>query len=286
MLKDTTAPPEGEKRPFYDYLVASLRHKSDMVMFQAARTISELRDVAPRELAPAITVLHLFLSSAKPVLRFAAVRILNTVSAVHPSSVTNCNIELEQLMMDSNRSVAVYAITTLLKTGSESSVDRLLKQIRTFTADIADDFKVVVVRAIKALCLKYPRKNRVLLNFLAHMLREEGGPEFKRAIVEALVALIQSIEEAREPGLLHLAEFIEDCEFTPLAVQVRRSGSRPCVWQYICAVAAALPVPHCGRLPALADGFLTRNREFNECHFLRWRLPLQDSAGVDGDVTL
>lgn len=220
VLKDTTAPPEGEKRPFYDYLVASLRHKSDMVMFQAARTISELRDVAPRELAPAITVLHLFLSSAKPVLRFAAVRILNTVSAVHPSSVTNCNIELEQLMMDSNRSVAVYAITTLLKTGSESSVDRLLKQIRTFTADIADDFKVVVVRAIKALCLKYPRKNRVLLNFLAHMLREEGGPEFKRAIVEALVALIQSIEEAREPGLLHLAEFIEDCEFTPLAVQV------------------------------------------------------------------
>lgn len=220
VLKDTTAPPEGEKRPFYDYLVSSLRHKSDMVMFQAARTISELRDVAPRELAPAITVLHLFLSSAKPVLRFAAVRILNTISAIHPSSVTNCNIELEQLMMDSNRSVAVYAITTLLKTGSESSVDRLLKQIRTFTTDIADDFKVVVVRAIKALCLKYPRKHRVLLNFLAHMLREEGGPEFKRAIVEALVALIQSIEEAREPGLLHLAEFIEDCEFTPLAVQV------------------------------------------------------------------
>jgi coatomer subunit gamma len=78
-----------------------------------------------------------------------------------------------------------------------------------------------VLQAIKALCLKYPRKHRVLLNFLSHMLREEGGPEFKRAIVEALVTLIQQIDEAKEPGLLHLAEFIEDCEFTTLAVQVR-----------------------------------------------------------------
>lgn len=146
VLKDTTAPPEGEKRPFYDYLVASLRHKSDMVMFQAARTIAELRDVSVRELAPAITVLHLFLSSARPVVRFAAVRILNAVSVNHPTAVTNCNIELEQLMLDTNRSIAVYAITTLLKTGSESSVERLLKQIRTFMADIADDFKVVVVQ--------------------------------------------------------------------------------------------------------------------------------------------
>jgi hypothetical protein len=117
-----------------------------MVMFQAARTIAELRDVSVRELAPAITVLHLFLSSARPVVRFAAVRILNAVSVNHPTAVTNCNIELEQLMLDTNRSIAVYAITTLLKTGSESSVERLLKQIRTFMADIADDFKVVVVQ--------------------------------------------------------------------------------------------------------------------------------------------
>lgn len=78
-----------------------------------------------------------------------------------------------------------------------------------------------MTQAIKALCLKYPRKHRVLLNFLSHMLREEGGPEFKRAIVEAIVTLIQQIDEAKEPGLLHLAEFIEDCEFTTLAVQVR-----------------------------------------------------------------
>jgi hypothetical protein len=46
---------------------------------QAARAICNLRDVTARELTPAITVLQLFLSSSKPVLRFAAVRTLNKV---------------------------------------------------------------------------------------------------------------------------------------------------------------------------------------------------------------
>ncbi len=44
-------------------------------------------------------------------------------------SVTNCNIDMESLISDQNRSIATLAITTLLKTGNESSVDRLLKQV-------------------------------------------------------------------------------------------------------------------------------------------------------------
>lgn len=66
-------------RPFYDFLESCLRHKTDMVIFEAARAITELSGVTSQELAPAITVLQLFLSSSKPVLRFAAVRTLNKV---------------------------------------------------------------------------------------------------------------------------------------------------------------------------------------------------------------
>lgn len=51
-----------------------------MVIFEAARAITELNGVTNRELTPAITVLQLFLSSSKPVLRFAAVRTLNKVA--------------------------------------------------------------------------------------------------------------------------------------------------------------------------------------------------------------
>jgi len=71
-------------RPFYDYLEGCLRHKAEMVIFEAARAITELSGVTSRELTPAITVLQLFLSSSKPVLRFAAVRTLNKVCLIIP----------------------------------------------------------------------------------------------------------------------------------------------------------------------------------------------------------
>lgn len=81
----------------------------------------------------------------------------------HPMAVTNCNIDMESLISDQNRSIATLAITTLLKTGNESSVDRLMKQITNFMSDIADEFKIVVVEAIRSLCLKFPLKYRSLL---------------------------------------------------------------------------------------------------------------------------
>ncbi|KAI8027566.1 Coatomer subunit gamma-2 [Camellia lanceoleosa] len=206
--------------PFYDYLEACLRNKAEMVFFEAARAITELSGVTNRELTPAITVLQLFLSSSKPALRFAAVRTLNKVAMTHPMAVTNCNIDMESLISDQNRSIATLAITTLLKTGNESSVDRLMKQITNFMSDIADEFKIVVVEAIRSLCLKFPLKYRSLMNFLSNILREEGGFDYKKAIVDSIVILIRDIPDAKENGLLHLCEFIEDCEFTYLSTQI------------------------------------------------------------------
>ncbi|KAK3240866.1 hypothetical protein CYMTET_49332 [Cymbomonas tetramitiformis] len=219
VIAESSAATNGE-RPFYDFLEGCLRHKAEMVIFEAARAIANMNDVTTRELTPAITVLQLFLSSSKPVLRFAAVRTLNKVAMTHPLAVTNCNIDMESLISDQNRSIATLAITTLLKTGNESSVERLLKQITSFMSDIADEFKIVVVEAIKSLCLKFPQKYPVLMNFLSNILREEGGFDYKKAIVESILNLIRDIPDAKESGLSHLCEFIEDCEFTYLSTQI------------------------------------------------------------------
>ena len=53
--------------------------------------------------------------------------------------------------------------------------------------EIGDEFKIVVVKAIRELCVKYPGKHRVMVGFLATFLREEGGYEFKKAIVDRWV---------------------------------------------------------------------------------------------------
>lgn len=63
-------------------------------------------------------------------------------------------------------------------------------------------------------------KFRSLLNFLASILRDEGGYEYKKAIVDTIIVIISEIPESKESGLTHLCEFIEDCEFTQLAVKI------------------------------------------------------------------
>lgn len=207
-------------RSGYQFLEASLRHKSEIVVYEAARAICNLPMLEPQDLSSAISVLQLFLSSPKPAVRFAAMRTLAAVANVHPRVVSKCNEDLEALLGDSNRSIATLAITTLLKTGSENSVDRLLKQISSFLTDIADEYKITVVRSLQQLCLTYPSKHRILVGFLSNFLREEGGFEFKRSIVASIISLIQSVPETTESSLLHLCEFIEDCEFTMLSTQI------------------------------------------------------------------
>uniref|UniRef100_A0A8K9XBL0 Coatomer subunit gamma n=2 Tax=Oncorhynchus TaxID=8016 RepID=A0A8K9XBL0_ONCMY len=172
LLEETEA---GHDSPLFDFI-------------ESSSAIVHMPNCTARELAPAVSVLQLFCSSPKAALRYAAVRTLNKVAMKHPSAVTACNLDLENLITDSNRSIATLAITTLLKTGSESSVDRLMKQISSFVSEISDEFK--------------------------------GGFEYKRAIVDCIISIIEENPESKETGLAHLCEFIEDCEHTVLATKI------------------------------------------------------------------
>lgn len=211
---------EGLDTNLFDFIENCLRHKSDMVIYEAASAIVSLKCTTSKELASAVSVLQLLCSSPKPSLRYAAVKTLNKISITHPAAVTACNLDLENLITDQNRSIATLAITTLLKTGNEGSVDRLMKQIASFMSEISDEFKIVVVEAIRSLCLKFPRKHSVMMTFLATMLREDGGYEYKRAIVNTIITIIEENPDAKESGLSHLCEFIEDCDYLQLATRI------------------------------------------------------------------
>ena len=95
-----------------------------------------------------------------------------------------------------------------------------MKQIASFVSEISDEFKVVVVQAIKSLCLKFPRKHTTLMQFLSALLRDEGGLDYKAAIADTIITIIEENPEAKETGLSHLCEFIEDCEHVSLSVRI------------------------------------------------------------------
>ena len=86
--------------------------------------------------------------------------------------------------------------------------------------EISDEFKIIIIDAVRSLCLKFPAKQQLMLSFLSSVLRDEGGYEYKRAIVEAIFDVIYHIPDSKEEALSHLCEFIEDCEFNKLAVRI------------------------------------------------------------------
>lgn len=59
---------------------------------------------------------------------------------------------------------------SFLHVGNEGSIDRLMKQISSFMTEIGDEFKIVVVKAIRELCIKYPAKHRSMVRTYVHIL--------------------------------------------------------------------------------------------------------------------
>lgn len=217
-LLQTTAGPLNPE--LLKYLFDCLHNKHFMVMYESAKAIVRLDQITAVQCVPAVNVLQEMLSSQVPVQRFSAVRTLSEVVVRFPLIVAPCVVDLEHLITDPNRNIATLAITTLLKTGVESNVDRLMKSISGFMTDISDEFKIVLVDAIRALCLKFPHKYPTLLNFLASSLREDGGYKFKKAIVDSMLLILADVPEATEVALEHLCEFIEDSEFPELSVKI------------------------------------------------------------------
>lgn len=227
-LASTERDPAVEK-VLMSYLDSCLRNKNEMVTYEAARALCNLAmweeggsgsTVLGYDISHVTTVLQIFLTSPKPVIRFGAIRMLNRLAAGRAQLAARCNCDMEPLLSDTNRNTATLALTTLLKTGHESNVERLVKQITSFMSDISDVFKIEVVRAVKGLCLQYPAKHKTLMAFLSSNLREDGTADFKKDLVEALILIIGQVPAAREMGLLHLCEFIEDCEYPNLCARI------------------------------------------------------------------
>jgi coatomer protein complex subunit gamma len=116
-----------------------------------------------------------------------------------------------------NRSVASLAISTLLKTCNEDSVQKLLKQISHYLPDLGLDFKIETIQSTALLYHRLPQKADVLLKFLTDCLKEEGNVQFRESVVDTIIEICPS---QREVALMILAEHIEDCEHAHLQTKI------------------------------------------------------------------
>lgn len=203
-------------------LKSYLHNRSDIVALEAAKAALIVPNANDELVSSAVGVLRAYLESPRATSRFAAIRALNRFAGVRPEIISACNDEIEQLITDSNQSIATYAITALLKTGSESSVDSLIDRISNILRDIPDDFKLVVVDAVRSLAKRFPTKHDKMLDFLADTLQHHGHFELKLALVEAISDVLHadSASDSLNNALMMLCETIEDSEYPEVTIRV------------------------------------------------------------------
>ena len=201
----------------FDFLESILSHSDKMLAYEAAMAICSLPNLGSRNLSRAMECLRGMLFSDKPIDRFAAVRTLSTVSQVR--AVALCNEGLERCVSDEGTHIATLAVTTLLKTGGEATIDRILGNLSLLLNRIEEEHKVALLQSLGELCLKYPHKHEAIVFILSNLLHEEGNFGFKHSIVNCIVSLIRRVPESTERSLLHLCEFIENCEYPMLSTK-------------------------------------------------------------------
>lgn len=213
--------PQNRDPVLFGYVESCLRFSSDMVVFEAARQIASLPNASLKDMETAVNVLQPFLTSPKPTLRYASVRVIHKVALAVPKIIDgNICFELRNLITDTNRAISTLAVITLLQVEKESGVGVLLREIANFVGEISDDFKVSVVDGIRGLSTKYPAQHPAIMATLSSMLRAEAGFDYKRRIVDTFLDIIRDIPESKDYALAYLCEYIEDCEFTYLSTKI------------------------------------------------------------------
>jgi len=212
---------QQNEKELVDYLDRALQRSSEMVSMEAAKALCEFKTLPNRQLVPAVSTLSFFLSSQGSVNRFAALRIINKLIS-NPSRIPliENNTDLENLIRENNTSFNAFTISILLKISKEEGVDELLGKIQDSIAESSEEFKIDIVSSVKALAKKHPKKYRSIVNFFSHCLKNEGQYEFKSACVSCLEYVLKEIPESKEIGLFTLAEFIEDCQYPSLHIQI------------------------------------------------------------------
>lgn len=217
----------------FDYLQNCLKSKDVMILYECIKSVFDLAicDVEGKNtttvfnfdiLTDSIKASQIFLLSSKIVDKFSIIRQLNKLSQHRPHVVAKINYDIENLLLDSNKNICVLAFTTLLKTGNESNIDKLLNQINTYMSGDNTFFKLQIIEELKNLCFVYPNKSNIILNFLANNLRDDESYQFKSNTIDAIILIISKIPSVEETAVLQLCEFIEDCEYNSLLLRVIR----------------------------------------------------------------
>ncbi|KAM0673715.1 coatomer subunit gamma [Gurleya vavrai] len=194
----------------YRSLITNLLKSNDeMIIIETCRIISKMDDISSY-IKLITVVLSPLLRSTKKIVKFSAMRVVSSLS-ISCNQINLLNKEIEDLVGNKNRVLSMMAITTLLNTGTEETVERLVETLPDIINDMSDGFKIVVISALESLSLKFKSKESVFLEFIQKSMNDKGSIDFKRYLI-SVISRLANEKKYSDKMLDILSIYIEDSQ--------------------------------------------------------------------------
>lgn len=213
-------------KTLFSFLSFCLNTRNDMVALEACRACIVLKSLPTKIVQQILNIIKMQTNSYKGYVRFAAIRslydMINNHSYLMEIISKEMKDQIEFLTSDENTNICMYAIIISLKMSGEGNIKRVLKMSSKLMNELSDEFRIEIVTQMAIIALKFPEHCDSLLTTFDTCLRNEGGYEFKNAVVNSIVVLLKKNPLVNKAALLSLCEFLEDCEYKKLSIKIIR----------------------------------------------------------------
>ena len=210
----------------YNYLENCCQGKmNDTVTLEAARAILIIPTPREKMISLALDTLKQLLCSFKKVIVYGALKTLDEIARKHTQIALDIFLDLEKILenQSNNISFKVMALSIFLKVSKSLSDNRLERMLKTITEQYSlfkEEFKLEIVHISTSISQSDPTKYKLYFNFFTNLLKLPSEERAKIEIVQAITWFIKNIEEYKRQGLVHLAEYVEDCSYESLKTKI------------------------------------------------------------------
>lgn len=195
-----------------------MKSSDEMVSIEAVKIVSKFDDVTPF-IETIIPILRKGLQSTKKSVKFASMRIASVLSQ-NNDRISTLNKEIENMINNDNKVISMMAVTTLLKTGNEQTIDKLVGIIPTTIDEMTDSFKILMISALESLAMKFKSKEETFILFMKSSLQTKGSVKFKRHIINVMERISRQDLSFAEKILELTSNYIEDSSDSLLTMDI------------------------------------------------------------------
>lgn len=204
------------------FLLTKLQAASPITQLDAARAILSNERSSKEAISQAVSKLNFLLSYPSSVAVFAALRTIVEYAGNYRDEFSRCNTFLERLLSESDSNVSALAAVSLLHTGFESTIDRVLPVVSQFSMKLSSDQQAALLKSCVEVARRHPNKLEYILNFMWSTFRQIEIYEVQSIFVQGFFNFAEFLKNSQVSVFRYLCEYVEDSKFPEMTLLIVR----------------------------------------------------------------